>query len=159
TNALALTRTYIARVIVQSVGARAQDILHVTDENGEKITSPEKQRELRAAVVLIKHFTHLLPQSPNPSTALLHFREFLVQLFELPNWFDEIASIEKPDVLNALARLLGVSNFLWEDFLRMQYANLFPVVKDVDALATSKSKEQLEHELTRALETNQVGDI
>ena len=159
TNALALTRTYIARMIVQSIGARAQDILHVTDENGNKITSPEKQRELRAAVVLIKHFTHLLPHSPNPSTALLHFREFLVQLFQRPNWPDEITSIESPDVLNALARLLGVSNFLWEDFLRMQYANLFPVVKDMDALSTSKPKPQLESELAHALENNKVGDI
>jgi glutamate-ammonia-ligase adenylyltransferase len=159
TNALALTRTYIARMIVQSIGSRAQDILHVTDENGNKITSPEKQRELRAAVVLIKHFTHLLPHSPNPSTALLHFREFLVQLFQRPNWPDEITSIESPDVLNALARLLGVSNFLWEDLLRMQYANLFPVVKDVDALSTSKPKPQLESELAHALEVNMVGDI
>ena len=159
TNALALTRTYIARMIVQSVGSRAQDILHVTDENGGKITSPEKQRELRTAVLLIKHFTHLLPHSPNPSTALLHFREFLAQLFERPNWFDEVASIEKPDVLNALARLLGVSNFLWEDFLRMQYTNLFPVVKDVEELSTSKPKAQLERELASALETNKVGDV
>ena len=159
TNALALTRTYIARTIVQSIGTRAQDILHVTDESGNKITSPEKQRELRAAVVLIKHFTHLLPHSPNPSTALLHFREFLAQLFQRPNWPDEITSIESPDVLNALARLLGVSNFLWEDFLRMQYANLFPVVKDMDALSTSKPKPQLESELAHALEINMVGDI
>ena len=159
TNALALTRTYIARTIVQSIGTRAQDILHVTDENGRKITSPEKQRELRAAILLIKHFTHLLPHSPNPSTALLHFREFLAQLFQRPNWFDEIASIEKPDVLNALARLLGVSNFLWEDFLRMQYANLFPVVKDMDSLSTSKPKPQLESELAQALEGNNVGDL
>ncbi|MBL8078339.1 MAG: hypothetical protein JNM55_10295 [Anaerolineales bacterium] len=159
TNALALTHTYIARTIVQSIGTRAQDILHVTDENGRKITSPQKQRELRAAVVLIKHFTHLLPHSPNPSSALLHFREFLVQLFQRPNWPDEIASIESPDVLNALARLLGVSNFLWEDFLRMQYANLFPVVKDMDALSTAKPKPQLENELETALETNKVGDI
>lgn len=159
TNALALTRTYIAQMIVQSVGSRAQDILHVTDENGNKITAPEKQRELRTAVLLIKHFTHLLPHSPNPSTALLHFREFLARLFERPNWFDEVASIEKPDVLNALARLLGVSNFLWEDFLRMQYANLFPVVKDVDELSASKPKAQLEEELALALENNKVGDV
>jgi [glutamine synthetase] adenylyltransferase / [glutamine synthetase]-adenylyl-L-tyrosine phosphorylase len=159
TNALALTRTYIARTIVQSVGSRAQDILHVTDQNGHKITSPEKQRELRASVVLIKHFTHLLPSSPNPSVALLHFREFLAQLFQRPNWPDEIASIERPDVLQALSRLLGVSNFLWEDFLRMQYANLFPVVKDMDALSLAKPKTQLENELAHALETNQVGDI
>lgn len=159
TNALALTRTYIVRMIVQSVGSRAQDILHVTDQDGNKITSPEKQRELRTAVLLIKHFTHLLPHSPNPSAALLHFREFLAQLFERPNWFDEIASIEKPDVLNALARLLGVSNFLWEDFLRMQYANLFPVVKDVSELSEAKPKTQLEGELEDALATNKVGDV
>lgn len=159
TNALALTHTYIARMIVQSVGSRAQDILHVTDETGNKITSPEKQRELRTAVLLIKHFTHLLPHSPNPSAALLHFREFLIQLFERPNWFDEVASIEKPDVLNALARLLGVSNFLWEDFLRMQYANLFPLVKDMAELSTAKPRTQLENELSQALERNQVGDV
>jgi len=159
TNALALTRTYIARTIVQSIGSRARDILHVTDDNNHKIASPEKQRELRASVLLIKHFTHLLPHSPNPSAALLHFREFLAQLFQRPNWFDEIASIEKPDVLNALARLLGVSDFLWEDFLRMQYANLFPVVTDVDALSTSKPRQQLEIELEHALENNKVGEI
>ncbi|HEX2998100.1 MAG TPA: hypothetical protein VHP14_24965, partial [Anaerolineales bacterium] len=159
TNALALTRTYIERLIVQSVGSRAQDILHVTDENGNKITSPEKQRELRASVLLIKHFTHLLPHSPNPSTALLHFREFLAQLFQRPNWYDEIASIEKPDVLNALARLLGVSDFLWEDFLRMQYANLFPVVTDVKALSTSKPRHQLEKELAQAMEEKRIGEV
>jgi len=159
TNALAMTHTYIARIIVQSIGSRAQDILHVTDENNNKITSPEKQRELRAAVLLIKHFTHLLPHSPNPSTALLHFREFLAQLFQRPNWYNEIASIEKPDVLNALARLLGVSDFLWEDFLRMQYASLFPVVTAVDALETSKPKAELEAELAEALASNHVGEI
>jgi len=159
TNALALTRTYIARTIVQSVGSRAQDILHVTDQDGHKIRSPERQRELRTAVVLIKHFTHLLPSSPNPSAALLHFREFLAQLFQRANWPDEIASIERPDVLDALARLLGVSNFLWEDFLRMQYANLFPVVKDMDALSISKPKSRLESELAGALENNQIGGL
>ncbi|HET9910798.1 MAG TPA: hypothetical protein VFQ13_02855 [Anaerolineales bacterium] len=159
TNALALTRTYIARLIVQSVGSRAQDILHVTDENGHKIISSEKQRELRASVLLIKHFTHLLPHSPNPSAALLHFREFLGQLFQRSNWYDEITSIEKPDVLRGLARLLGVSDFLWEDFLRMQYANLFPVVADVKALSISKPRPQLEGELARALNEKRVGEV
>ena len=48
-----------------------------------------------------------------------------------------------PRGAGALARLLGVSDFLWDDFLRMQYANLFPVVQDVDALATGKTRAQL----------------
>ncbi len=159
TNALAFARINIVRMIVQSVGNRAQDILFVTDMDGRKITSPEKQRELRASIVLIKHFTHLLPHSPNPETALLHFREFLGQLFQRPNWPDEIASIEKSDVLGGLARVLGVSDFLWDDFLRMQYANLFPVVRDMDALATSKPRVQLEAEFQLALSSGIVGGI
>ena len=116
-NALALSHINIARMFVQSIGNRVNDTIYVTDHEGHKIISPEKQHELRAATVLIKHFTHLLPHSPNPETALLHFREFLGQLFERPNWPDELAKLEQPEVLDALAKLLGVSNFLWDDFL------------------------------------------
>jgi glutamate-ammonia-ligase adenylyltransferase len=151
TNALAFNNIYIARVVVQSVGSRAHDTLFVTDAAGHKITDPGRQRELRAATVLIKHFTHLLPHSPNPETALLHFREFLGQLFQRPNWPDELASMERSDVLHALAHVLGVSEFLWDDFLRMQYANLFPVVRDVDALSSAKTTAQLQSELEAKL--------
>jgi [glutamine synthetase] adenylyltransferase / [glutamine synthetase]-adenylyl-L-tyrosine phosphorylase len=146
-NALALSHINIARMFVQTIGQRVHDTIYVTDNDGHKIISPEKQHELRAATVLIKHFTHLLPHSPNPETALLHFREFLIQLFKRPNWPDELAKLEQPDVLDALAKLLGVSDFLWDDFLRMQYSNLFPVVRDVDALAAAKDRKQLRVEL------------
>ncbi len=151
TNALAMNRIYIARVMVASIGNRVRDTLYVTDAAGKPITAPDKQRELRAATVLIKHFTHLLPHSPNPELALLQFREFLGQLFARPNWPDELASLERPEVLNALAQLLGVGSFLWDDFLRMQYVSLFPVVRDVDALATAKPRSQLQAELEAAL--------
>jgi glutamate-ammonia-ligase adenylyltransferase len=157
THALAFNRIYIARVGVNSVGDRVQDILYVTDADGHKIVSPDRQRQLRAATVLIKHFTHLLPHSPNPESALLHFRQFLGQLFERPDWPDELASLERPEVLHALAQVLGVSDFLWDDFLRMQHANLFPVVRDVDGLATAKSREQLQSELQAALRLVHAG--
>ncbi|MBN1315811.1 MAG: hypothetical protein JXA42_10095 [Anaerolineales bacterium] len=151
TNALAYHRIYIGRVLVESVGDRVRDTLYITDADGKKILEPDKQRELRAATVLIKHFTHLLPHSPNPETALLHFREFIGQLFRRPNWPDELTSLERPEVLDALARLLGVSSFLWDDFLRMQYANLFPVVHDVDSWKTAKNRDQLQAELEAEL--------
>jgi glutamate-ammonia-ligase adenylyltransferase len=151
TNALAFHRVYIARVIVDSVGNRVHDVLYVTDANGHKITSPDKQRELRAATVLVKHFTHLLPHSPNPESALLHFREFIGQLFQRADWPDELVSLERPEVLDALARLLGISDFLWDDFLRMQHANLFPVVRDIDALETVKTRELLQATLEAGL--------
>ncbi len=73
TNALALTGLYIARMEIETAGQQVADVIYVTDEQGQKITSPEKLRELRAAAVLIKHFTHLLPLSPDPQSALLPF--------------------------------------------------------------------------------------
>jgi [glutamine synthetase] adenylyltransferase / [glutamine synthetase]-adenylyl-L-tyrosine phosphorylase len=151
TNALAINQVYIARVAIRTIGDRVSDTLYVTDENGRKITAADRLRELRAATVLIKHFTHLLPYSPNPESALLHFREFIAQLFRRANWPDELASLERPEVLHNLARLLGVSDFLWDDFLRMQYANLFPVVTDIDALDTVKTRAQLQAELEGVL--------
>ena len=150
-NALAMNHINISRMFVQSIGNRVKDTFYVTDDKGNKIISPGKQRELRAATVLIKHFTHLLPRSPNPEAALLHFREFLGQLFNRPEWPDELAKLEKTEVLDALARLLGVSDFLWDDFLRMQYSNLFPVVRDVDTLGVNKDRQQLQEELDKSL--------
>jgi glutamate-ammonia-ligase adenylyltransferase len=150
-NALALAGIDIVRLIVASSGNTVFDTLHVTDTMGEKITSPDRQRELRAAIVLIKHFTHLLPRSPNPEAALLHFRDFLEHLFQQPNWLQELASLERSDVLGALATLLGVSDFLWEDFLRLQHVNLFPVVTDIVGLERRKPREELEAELHKEL--------
>ncbi len=151
TNALALNHIYIDRMLVDSTDNQVEDTLYVTDKAGRKITDSNRQRELRTATVLIKHFSHLLPLSPNPESALLHFEEFINELFKRPNWPDELASLERPEVLDALARLLGVSDFLWDDFLRMQYTNLFPVVQDLDALSTNKTVKQLKEELGEAL--------
>ena len=153
TNALALNGIHIAQVSVATEGNRVRDILYVTDARGRRVASPERERELRAATVLVKHFTHLLPQSPDPELALQHFNEYLGELFARPSWPDELASLERPEVLGALARLLGVSDFLWDDFLRMQYANLFPVVQDVDALASGKTQTQLAAELAAELDS------
>ncbi len=151
TNALALSGIHISQVFVVSTANRVQDTLLVTDTRGQKITAAERQRELRAATVLIKHFTHLLPRSPNPEAALLHFHQYLGELFGRPSWPDDLASLERPEVLDALARLLGVSEFLWDDFLRMQHANLFPVVADVAGLAQPRRKVELAADLAALL--------
>jgi [glutamine synthetase] adenylyltransferase / [glutamine synthetase]-adenylyl-L-tyrosine phosphorylase len=151
TNALALNGVYIAQVTVTSFRNRVRDTLYVTDSQGRKISAPEKLHELRAATALVKHFTHLLPSSSNPELALVHFHEYLGELFRRPSWPDDLGSLQRPEVLDALARLLGVSDFLWDDFLRMQYANLFPVLRDPEQLAVAKPRAQLEAELANAL--------
>ncbi|MCA9078544.1 MAG: glutamine synthetase adenylyltransferase [Planctomycetaceae bacterium] len=150
-NAASLSGTSIVRMQIITSGRRVLDTLHVTDRHGRKIESSGRLREMRAAIVLIKHFTHLLPSSPNPEAALLHFRELLSGLFERRNWIAQLADLQQPEVLRALAAVLGGSDFLWEDFLRLQHANLFPVVTDIEGLQHPKSRKQLSIELADEL--------
>ena len=153
-NALTLSGVSIEQVMIRAEERRAFDTLLVTDtHSGGKILDPARLQELQAAVVLIKHFTHLLPAAPNPKAALLHFRTFLRDLFCRPDWVDQLSSLERPEVLSALAQLLGVSDFLWEDFLRLQYANLFPVLHDIAGLQQARSKSQLAAALKAVLKS------
>jgi len=152
TNALAVNQIDLGQVVIQSSNDRVLDTLYITDDQGQKITDPARQRELRATTVLTKWFTQMLPNAPNPESALLHFRQFTEQMLSRPDWPDEIASLSKSKVLGALARLLGVSDFLWDDFLRMQHENLFPVVSDVASLESAKTKQEMAAELAEELE-------
>ena len=155
TNALALSGIAIEQVVICSDGSIAADMLYVADAHRHgKIVDQRRLQELQAAIVLIKHFTHLLPGSPNPEAALLHFRSFLSELFQQPDWTEQLSSLERPEVLKALAKVLGVSDFLWEDFLRLQYANLFPVLSDIAGIEEAKSKTLLWRDLAVELSTN-----
>ena len=151
TSSLALLGYDIHRVTLTSIGNRAIDTLFIARQDGTKIVRPEMQTRLRAAVVLVKHFTHLLPQSPNPQNALLHFGQLLEGLFERSDWGKELASLDRREVLESLVQLLGVSDFLWEDFLRLQHDNLFPVLRDVEGLSEHRHRAQLEADLSEQL--------
>jgi [glutamine synthetase] adenylyltransferase / [glutamine synthetase]-adenylyl-L-tyrosine phosphorylase len=150
-NALNLSGVSVVRMQIRSIGEGVVDTLHVTDRAGQKLVDEQKLLELRAAIVLIKHFTHLLPSSPNPESALLHFRELLQQLFSTPNWLGELAVLQDSHVLSTLSRLLGVSDFLWHDYLKLQHSNLFPVIVDQEALQQARTKHSLEEELSAEL--------
>ncbi|MDP7277488.1 MAG: glutamine synthetase adenylyltransferase, partial [Planctomycetaceae bacterium] len=114
-HALSLAGISIRQVVVETRGERVRDRLEVVDKDGGKLRDAQRLQELKTMVVLIKHFTHLLPHSPNPERALRQFRELLVGLLKLDDWTTRVASLEDPKVLVALARVLGVSAFLWQD--------------------------------------------
>ncbi|TXT22099.1 MAG: glutamate-ammonia-ligase adenylyltransferase, partial [Planctomycetota bacterium] len=133
---------------IRTDGSHVRDTLRVTDDSGRKLLDEQRQQVLRTAVVLIQHFTDLLPQSPNPEAALLHFQELLERELLEPDWVSRLASLHRPEVLAALAKLLGVSDLLWEDFLRLQHANVFPVVTDIVGLRLRKPRELLAAELS-----------
>ena len=118
----------------------------MTGRNGKKITNAASIHELRVAAALIKQFTYLLPQSPNPAQALRQFNSLTHLMLSRPDWRQRLRDLESSKVLEILAELMGVSQFLWEDFLRLQHENLFPVL-DAQSLDHRMSREQLERAL------------
>ncbi|MCS6800499.1 MAG: hypothetical protein RMM58_07320 [Chloroflexota bacterium] len=151
TNALAGITVNIERATVRTDAGEAVDTFWVTDVAGRQITSPEQLRELRVATALIKQFTDLLPHSPDPAQALHQFSALIQQMLSRPQWTNELADLESPAVLETLAELMGVSRFLWEDFLRLQHENLFPVLLDLGGLSRSITRDQLEQRLNSVL--------
>ena len=150
-NSLTLLGFSIVRVVLNTRDHRAIDTFFIVGSDGLKVTDPEQQNRLRAAVVLVKHFTHLLPTSPGPRRALEHFSDFLTQLFEHADWAERLATIDRREVLEPLARLLGVSDFLWDDYLRPQHDNLFPVLQDAEGRGARRSLDDLNHDLQTQL--------
>jgi glutamate-ammonia-ligase adenylyltransferase len=155
-TALSLRDINIVRINIETFGEEVRDTVEVTDRQGRKITDTDKIHELKFVVALIKQFTHLLTRAPNPAHALAHFNQLIDQVLANVRSGRELEAIfqqlEKQRVIGAMARLFGTSDFLWEDFLRMQYKNLFPVLQDIEAVGgISKSRAKMEAELMARL--------
>ena len=155
-TALTLRHINIVRIGIETPDVGVRDTVDVTDRTGEKITDTDKLHELRFVIALIKQFTHLLIRAPNPAQALEHFNRLIDQVLTNVQSGREMEEIflqmEKQHVISAMAQIFGTSNFLWEDFLRMQYKNLFPVLQDINTVAAWKSGDQMETELTARMD-------
>ena len=127
-NALAMRGIYVQSVLIESVGDEVSDRFAIAQRDGRRIEDEADLQTLRLAVALIKQFTHFLPWAPDPGLALRDFDQLLDQLMaEGP---EALSLFSSPEGLRELARLLGSSAFLWEDFLRRQLDNLRPVLED-----------------------------
>lgn len=149
--ALSALNVDVERAVIRTLDDEVYDTFWVTDLQGRKIVSRRALDELRATAALVKQFMHLLPRAPNPPQALRQFTALLGQILRRPRWLRELRSLGSASVLTTVAEFLGVSRFLWEDFLLLQHENLFPVVVDLPALGRRKSRAQLGRDLARAL--------
>lgn len=155
TNALAMRGVDIRNIRISTRGGRVEDRFFITDRQGQKITGERRVDELRFIVVLVKQFSHLMVRSPDPTMALDNFERLVEQIHSDRDQNGErgwkMLDLTEQPVMEALARLFGTSNFLWEDFLRIQYENLLPVIADLDALESFKDKATMWAECEMAL--------
>ena len=133
-NALAVSRVNIVRAKARTENGRVRNDFWLTGASGEKIRSESRLGQIRAAAALIKQFTHLLPVAPDPEQALRQFNALTAQFLSDPNRMAQVRALETPGVLETLAEMMGMSRFLWEDFLRTQLDNLLPSLLDTESL-------------------------
>ncbi|MFN8534404.1 MAG: hypothetical protein U0556_12765 [Dehalococcoidia bacterium] len=151
TNALAGITVNIERATIRTDQGDVVDTFWVTDVSGRSISHEGELRELRIATALIKQFTDLLPHSPDPGQALHQFTALIQQMLSRPQWTAELTTLDEPKVLETLAELMGVSRFLWEDFLRLQHENLFPLLLAPDELGRAATAAALREALDARL--------
>ncbi len=127
-NALAIRRVYVHGVRIENQGDEVRDEFLIARAGGGRIEGEDEQQTLRLAVVLIKQFTHFLPWAPDPARALHHFDQFLDRVLASGASSETLRLLRGPEGLTLLARLFGSSDFLWEDFLRVHFENLAPIL-------------------------------
>ena len=127
-NALATHGIYIHAIRIRTIGQTVVDTFIISDNAGHPLISRAAQERLRAAVSLTRQFSHFLGSAADPHKALLHFNA-LMERFEKDAVFDEFATLlGDAHVLRDLARILGAGDFLWEEFLRVKYERVLPLL-------------------------------
>ena len=149
-SALSLSRFRVLHAIIDAEGSQVRDVLYVRERNGRPIDSEERLQELQLAATLIKQFTHWLPSTNDPHHALARFRELVARLQPAVAWFDNMKSLRRPNVLHAVARVLGISQYLWETFLQSRHQQLFPLLANAEELAIRESRQSLLSQLNLA---------
>jgi len=152
-TALTLQGVSIEAVSINTHDQVISDTVEIVDLHGEPITDAGQLDRIRFSVLLTKQFTYFLGMAPDPYAALVRF-EAISQEIVTKTQHDGLAGIlSDPLILQDLARLLGTSDFLWEDFIRGQYENLIPMLSESEtefSTAETKIAEKLEAELAPA---------
>jgi glutamate-ammonia-ligase adenylyltransferase len=151
-NALSLHDVSIEHVRIRTIHGRVEDEIDLVDLRGRKIKDPELLNRVKFSILLTKQFTYFLGAAPDPFTALSRFEQIVrdvVQKKKEKEWLDLLTD---PHLLKDLARLLGASDFLWEDFIRLQYETLLPMLSPYDGTrAPAGTPETLNERMRKAM--------
>ena len=127
-NALALQGISIESVRIQTIEGTVRDDIGVLDAHGRKIEQKERLDEMKLSVLLTKQFTYFLSRAPDPYAALSRFERMTQDVLKRPERGQWLELFSDPQAFRELAKLLGTSDFIWEDFVRTQYESLLPIL-------------------------------
>jgi len=156
-NAMALLGMQIERVRIDTHNNQVHDEIGFVDSAGQPITDRDDLDRIKLVVLLTKQFTYFLDRSPDPYTALSRFEKMvddIVKGDDAENWMNALSD---PGAMRKLGRLLGASDFLWEDFIRLQYESLLPILRrQVDSGPIAKPAMTIRTRLAQELARGQT---
>jgi glutamate-ammonia-ligase adenylyltransferase len=127
-TALSLQGVSIEGVRINTSANLIRDELELADRSGSPIRDAARLDQIRLSVLLTKQFTYFLGQAPDPYAALVRFESLSDSIIRETAGRGLTSMLSEPLVLQELARLLGASDYLWEDFIRRQYENILPML-------------------------------
>lgn len=148
-TALSLQHVSIESVSIETRDRIVRDVFELVDSGGKPIADRAALDRIRFSVLLTKQFTYFLDRAPDPYAALVRFETMSRDLVEQARSSGIESLLSRPLVLRELAQLLGASDFLWEDFIRLQYESIIPMLGDADEV--SSPPQPLEERLRSAL--------
>ena len=137
--ALNLQHISIESVEIQTREHVITDVLELVGRGGSRIEDAATLDQVRFSVLLTKQFTAFLDKAPDPYSALVRFESLTSEMTRDGGTADIPALLASPDVLAELAQVLGASDFLWEDFIRLQYENLIPMLTRGGGLSSNRA--------------------
>lgn len=151
-NALALNHLSIESVRIRTLGLRIEDEIDICDLAGGAVTDETRLNQIQLSILLTKQFTYFLGTAPDPYSALVRFEAISKDLTAFPkdDTWDKLLS--NPVLMQDLAKVLGASDFLWEDFIRIQYENILPLIdKSIGEKHLSQDSKALSSKLSGLL--------
>jgi glutamate-ammonia-ligase adenylyltransferase len=127
-TALTLQDVSIEHVTIRTEGERIEDEFEFVDASGRAVSDPDVIDRIKLSVLLTKQFTSFLPSAPDPLAALVRFEQLVREVLAMPGQGRWVQMLSDQGVLRDLAQILGASTFLWEDFVRLQYEELLPML-------------------------------
>lgn len=151
-NALSVWGISIERVRINTVHGMVEDEIGILDARGKKIVDRQRLDRIRLSVLLTKQFTLFLPKAPDPYAALSRFEHLASDVVTVPERGRWLERFSDPNTLKDLAKILGASDFIWEDFVRSQYESLLPILaSQAEGERTPLDRESIEQRLLGAL--------
>lgn len=151
-TALSTLGVVIDQVVITTQAGRIADEFVVSAASGSASVAAEDLAHIELAALLTKQFTHVLGRAPDPFAALGRFGHMAGELLQRPSRTGWAELLSDSAVLRGLARLLGASDYLWEDFVRLQYETLLPRLRDAGATGYAEPAGTCARRLNQALQ-------